>query len=90
VPVKSSQQGVAWDGGQTGVGNRSVEPAGLGSGLQAELAETEWAGVGGEGNTTLGGSCVGTGTLGPALGFKVAGRMEAQVATMIQRCPKGW
>ena len=58
--VKSSRWGVAWNGGQTGVGNRCVEPAGLGGGLQAGLAEAGRAGVGGEGNTTLGGSCVGT------------------------------
>jgi hypothetical protein len=57
--VKSSRRGVAWNGGWTGGGNRSVEPAGLGGGLQAGLAEIGWAGVGGDGNTTLGGSCVG-------------------------------
>ncbi len=58
--VKSSRQGVAWNGGRTGVGNRCVEPAGLGGRLQAGLAELGWAGVGGDGNTTFGGSCVGT------------------------------
>ncbi len=54
--MKSSRRGVAWNGGWTGVGNRCVEPAGLGGGLQAGLAEAGGAGVGGEGNTTLGGS----------------------------------
>jgi hypothetical protein len=51
---------VAWNGGWTGVGNINVESAGLGGGLQAGLAEIGRAGVGGKGNTTLGGSCVGT------------------------------
>ena len=60
MPVKLSQRGVAWNGGWTGGGNRSVEPTGLGGGLQAGLAEIGRAGVGGDGNTTLGGSCVGT------------------------------
>jgi hypothetical protein len=60
VPVKSSWWGVAWNGGWIGGGNRSIEPAGLGGGLQAGLAEIGWAGVGGDSDTTLGGSCVGT------------------------------
>ena len=60
VPVKSSCRGVAWNGGRTGVGKRSVEPAGLGSGLHTGIDEIGRAGVGGEGDTTLGGSCVGT------------------------------
>ena len=58
--MKSSRLGVAWNGRWTGGGNRSVEPAGLGGGLQAGLAEIGRAGVGGDGNTTLGVSCVGT------------------------------
>ena len=58
--MKSSRRGVAWNGGQTGVGNRCVEPAGLGGGLQSGLAEVVLGSVGGEGDTTLGGSCVGT------------------------------
>ncbi len=58
--MKSSWRGEAWNGGQTGVGTRSVEPAGLGGGLQAGLAEAGQAGVGSEDDTTLGGFCVGT------------------------------
>jgi hypothetical protein len=58
--VKSSWREVAWNGGWTGGGDRSVEPAGLGGGLQAGLAEIGRADVGGDGGTTLGGSCVGT------------------------------
>jgi hypothetical protein len=42
------------------VGARNVEPDGLGGGLHDGLDATGWAGVGGEGDTTLGGSCVGT------------------------------
>ena len=68
--MKSSWRGAAWNGRRTGVGNRSVEFAGLGSGLQAGLAEAGWAGVVGEGDTTLGGSCLGT--LGQ-LGIRIRG-----------------
>ncbi len=41
-------------------GDRNVEPAGLGGGLHDGLATIWRAGVDGEGDTTLGGSCVGT------------------------------
>ncbi len=58
--MKTIWQGVALNAGRTGVGTRRVEPAGLGSGLQSGLAEVVQGGVGGEGDTTLGGSCVGT------------------------------
>ncbi len=58
--MKSSRWGVAQNGGRTGVGNRCVEPAGLGGGLQSGPAEVMLGGVQGEGDTTLGGSCVGT------------------------------
>ena len=61
APVKSSsRRGVDWNGVWTGVGERSVETAGLGGGLHDGLDEIGWAGVNGEGDTTLGGSCVGT------------------------------
>ncbi len=58
--MKTIWRGVAWYAGQTGIGTRRVEPAGLGGGLQSGLAEVVQGGVGGEGDTTLGGSCVGT------------------------------
>ena len=58
--MKSRRRGVAWKGAWTGKGDRKVEPDGLGSGLQDGLDTIGWAGVGGEGNTTLAGSCVGT------------------------------
>ncbi len=61
--MKSSRRGVAWNGDWTGEGDRNVEPACLGGGLQDGLDTIGRAGVGGEGNTTLRGSCVGT--LGP-------------------------
>ena len=60
APVKSSCQGVAWNGVWTGVGHSSVETAGPGGGLHDGLDEIGWAGVYGECNTTLGDSCVGT------------------------------
>ncbi len=67
--MKSSRRGVAWNGGQTGVGNRCVDPAGLGGGLQSGPVEVVLGSVGGEGDTTLGGSCVGT--LGcPGIGIR--------------------
>ena len=62
---------MAWKGAwTTGVGDRNVEPAGLGGGLHAGLATTWRAGVIGEVKTTLGGSC--GGTLGrPGIGIRV-------------------
>jgi hypothetical protein len=69
VPAKSSRRGVAWKGAWTGVGDSNVEPAGLGAGLKSGLVTSEWAGVVGDGATTLGGSCVGT--LGrPGIGIR--------------------
>ena len=69
VPVKSRRRGVAWNDAWTGVGDRNVEPAGLGGGLHGGLATIGWASVGGEGDATLGGSCVGT--LGrPGIGIR--------------------
>ncbi len=69
MPVKLRRQGVAWKGAWTGEGDRKVEPDGLGGGLHDGLATIGWAGVGGEGDTTLGGSCVGT--LGqPGIGIR--------------------
>ena len=68
-PVKSRRRGVAWKGAWTGDGDRKVEPDGLGGGLQDGLDTIGRAGVGGEGATTLGGSCVGT--LGrPGIGIR--------------------
>ena len=58
--MKTIWWGVVWYAGRTGVGTRCAEPAGLGGGLQSGLAEVVLGGVGGEGDTTLGGSCVGT------------------------------
>ena len=58
--MKSRRRGVAWKGAWTGEGERQVDPDGLGGGLHDGLATIWRAGVGGEGDTTLGGSCVGT------------------------------
>ena len=61
---------MAWKGAWTGGGDRIVEPAGLGGGLPGGLATIWRAGVDGEGDTTLGGSC--GGTLGrPGIGIQV-------------------
>lgn len=69
MPAKSRRRGVAWKGAWTGVGDRNVEPAGLGGGLHDGLVTIWRAGVLGEGETTLGGSC--GGTLGrPGIGIR--------------------
>ena len=70
MPAKSRRRGVAWKGAwTTGVGDRNVEPAGLGGGLHDGLATIWRAGVIGEGETTLGGSC--GGILGrPGIGIR--------------------
>jgi hypothetical protein len=60
VPAKLRRRGVAWKVAWTGVGDSNVEPAGLGGELNGGLATNGWAGVDGDGDTTLGGSCVGT------------------------------
>ncbi len=68
--LKSSQRGITWKGGGTGAGNRSVEAAGLGGGLQAGIDDIRWSRGGGGEEATLGGSCVGT--LGrPCTGIQV-------------------
>jgi hypothetical protein len=86
-PVKSSCRGVAWNGSWTGVGNRSVETAGLGSGLQDGLDDIGWAGVGGEGDTTLGGSCVGT--IGqPGIGIQGGWKAEGASKQRLEDVPK--
>ena len=59
-PGKLRRRGVDWKGAWTGEGDKKVEADGLDGGLQDELGTIGWAGVGGEGATTLGGSCVGT------------------------------
>jgi hypothetical protein len=53
VLAKSRRWGVAWKGAWTGVGDSNVEPAGLGGRLHGGLATNEWAGVDGDGDTTL-------------------------------------
>ena len=69
MPAKSRRQGVAWKCAWTGVGDSNVEPAELGGGLHSGLVTSGWAGVNGDGDTTLGGSCVGT--LGrPGIGIR--------------------
>jgi hypothetical protein len=82
VPAKSRRRGIAWKGAWTGVGYSNVEPAGLGGGLHGGLATNGWAGVDGDDDTTLGGSCVGP-LSGPASGVAVGGRREGQGAATI-------
>ncbi len=86
--MKSSRRGVAWNGGRTGVGNRCIEPAGLGGELQSGLAEVVLGGVGGEGDTTLGGSCVvtlGCPGIGGRGGRKDGGASSCHDSNMSQR-----
>ena len=72
----------------TGIGDRNVEPAGLGGGLHDGLATNWRAGVDGEGNTTLGDSCVGTlGRPGIGIrgGWKEGGASSRHNSKMSQR-----
>ena len=87
--MKLSPRGVAWNGAWTGVGDISVELAGLGGGLHDGLAATGLDGVGGDGDTTLGDSAWAP-LDDQASGAKVAGGMEERADTMIQRCLVGW
>ena len=88
MPAKSRRRGVAWKGAwTTGVGDRKVEPAGVGGGLHG-LATIWRAGVIGEGDTTLGGSC--GGTLGlpgirTRVGWKEGGASSRHDSKMSQR-----
>ena len=90
VPAKSRRRGVARDDAWIGGGDSNVEPAGLGGGLHGGIATNGWAGVDGDGDTTLGGSCVEAPLDGQALGSEVAGRREARVVAKIRRCLEGW
>ena len=86
--MKTIRRGVTWYAGRTGVGTGCVESAGLGGGLKSGLAEVVLGGIGGEGNTTLGGSCVGT--LGcPGIGIwggrKDGGTSSCHDSNMSQR-----
>jgi hypothetical protein len=73
--VKSSRLGIAWNCDWTGVGDRNVEPDGMGGGLHDGLDKIRRVGGGGAGDTTLGGSCVGT--LGrPGIGIRGGGWQE--------------
>jgi hypothetical protein len=86
--VKSSRRGVAWNGAWTGVGDRNVEPDGLGGGLHTGLDKIGRAGVGGAGDTTLGGSCVGTlgrPGIGSQGGWKAGGASSRHDSKMSRR-----
>ncbi len=86
--MKSRHRGVAWKGAWTGVGDRNIEPDGLGGGLHDGLATIGQAGVGDEGDTTLGGSCVGTlGRPGIGIqgGWKEGGASSRHDSKMSQR-----
>jgi hypothetical protein len=89
VPAKSRRRGVAWKGAWTKVvGDRNVEPAGLGGGLQDGLATIWRAGVDGEGETTLGGSCggaLGRPGIGIRAGWKGGGASSRHDSKMSRR-----
>ena len=80
MPVKLSQRGVAWNGIWTGAGVRNVEPDGMGGGLHniksGELVSVVQAIPPLEGPAWAP-------LDGPASGFEVGGRREAQGAAMI-------
>ncbi len=86
--LKSSHWGVAWKRGGTGVGDESVEAAGLGGELQEGTGNHGRLGVGGNGEITLGDSW--GGTLGQPggmvrLGRKAGGGCRRQDSKMSQR-----
>ncbi len=88
VPAKSRRRGVVRKGAWNGVGDRYVEPAGLGGGLHDGLATIWRAGVGGEGDNTLGGSCMGTlgrPGIGVRVGWKAGGASSCHDSKMSQR-----
>ncbi len=72
VLLKSSHWGVAWKQGAIGVGDDSVEAAGMGGGLQAETGNRGRPRVGSAGKHTLEGSW--GGTLGRAGSGECVGR----------------
>ena len=80
---------MAWKGAWTnGVGDRNVEPAGLGGGLHDGLATIWQAGVLGEGETTLGGSCggiLGRPGIGIRGGWKEGGASSCHNSKMSRR-----
>ncbi len=88
APLKSSQRGITWKGGGTGAGNRSVEAAGLGGGLQAGIDDIGWSGGSGGEEATLGGACVGTlgqPGIGIQVGWKAGGASRHHDSKMSQR-----
>jgi hypothetical protein len=86
--LKSSCWGVAWKQGAIGVGNDSVEAAGMGGGLQAETVNRGQPGVGGTGKHTLGGSwggMLGRAGSGKHVGRKAGGPVRRHDSKMSQR-----
>ena len=82
MPVKLSHRGVAWNGAWTGVGDRNVEPDGMGGELHDGLDKIGRVGVCSAGKPPLEDPAW-IPLDGPASGFKVGGRREAQGAAMI-------
>ncbi len=68
--LQLSHWGEAWKQGGTGAGDRSVEAAGLGRGLQEGTGDRGGMGVGGGGETTFGDSCIST-LEQPGIGIQV-------------------
>ncbi len=94
MSVKSRRRGVAWNGAWTGVGDISVELAGLGGGLHDGLAATRWDDVGGDMSVVTAIPPLEIHTWAPlddqASGTAVAGGMEERADATIQRCLVGW
>ncbi len=77
--LKSSLWGVAWKQGRNGVGDDSVEAAGMGGGLQEETGNRVRPGVGGDGEYTLGdswGGMLGRPGSGEHVGRRVGGMVR--------------
>ena len=80
VLLKSSHWGVAWKQGAIGVGDDSVEAAGMGGGLQEETGNCVQPGIDGNGKHTLGGSWDGM------LGLPGSGERVGRKASGAIRC----
>ncbi len=79
---------MAWKQGGTGAGDESVEAAGLGRGFQEGTGDRGRLGVGGDGEITLEGSCVGTlgqPDIGVRVGRQAGGVHRCQDLKMSQR-----
>jgi hypothetical protein len=88
VLLKLRRWGVAWNKGETGADDESVEAAGLGGGLQEGTSNRGRPGVGGNGKHTLRsswGSMLGWAGSGKHMGGKASGALRHHDSKISQR-----